>query len=355
MKPDVFIGLNSIKELANLYPNSQFHIWHIPEIDHHHLQRIKSYLGGRIVSQNVYKLGMPDISNIIRVHDNFSKSFHQSESVIIGIGGGSLMDFAKVLRFCVSEPDWLTRYLDIPLEDVPKNSVRQHLVLIPTTAGTGSEVTGTATIWDFQNNKKHSFFGSKVYADVAIIDPELSSGAPWELTRDAGLDALSHALESIWNRNSTNETRSLAIAAIKKICLYLQDLQIDLRNMEARLAMSSAALSAGLAMAQTQTALAHALSYQDTLNNHQSHGYACGTWLPLVWQLTIDSDGNQVVCGYLEQALGDFFDSPSSMALWLKDLGVIAHNPNNITDEICQRIEAVKYSPRGKNFIGFSY
>lgn len=355
MKPHVFMGINSVKELANLYSNYKFHIWHIPEIDSHQLLKIKSHLGDRVSSENIYHHGMPDVSSILKAHVAFSQSTKNSQSVVLGIGGGSLMDFLKVLRFGVDDSEWLIRHLDTPLDMVPQNSIRQDLVLIPTTAGTGSEVTGTATIWDFKNKKKHSFFGSQVYADVAIIDPEMSSSAPWELTRDSALDALSHALESIWNRNATDETRSLAIKACKDICLHLQDLQIDLKNMEARLAMSQAALWAGLAMAQTQTALAHALSYEDTLNSQLSHGYACGTWLPVVWQLTLESGCPGFVCDALNEALGDFFESPSDMLIWLNRLGVDAHHPQDITEEIRQRIQVVKDSPRGRNFVGFEH
>jgi len=266
MKPEVILGLNSIEELAGIYPNHRFHIWHIPEIDKRLLSTIKSYLGGRVSTQNVYDYGMPDLEKVAQIQVEFSRHISQpAESVILAVGGGSLMDFAKVIRFQTSAPNWLLHNLDSAVNEVPKDCVKKHLILMPTTAGTGSEVTGTATIWDFKNKKKHSFFGSEIYADFAIIDPQLTVNAPWELSRDSALDALSHALESIWNRNATTETRELAIMASKRICLNLQDLKIDSKNMDARLALSHAALLAGQAMAKTQTALAHALSYEDTL------------------------------------------------------------------------------------------
>jgi alcohol dehydrogenase class IV len=354
MKPEVILGVNSIQELAEIYPHYRFHIWHIPEIDDFLITTIKKCLGDRVASQNVYDLGMPDLETVAKAQAQFSQHISESnQSVILAVGGGSLMDFAKVLRFWTIVPNWLYNNINTPVNEIPKNCIKQHLILMPTTSGTGSEVTGTATIWDFNNNKKHSFFGTQIYADYAIVDPQLTVNAPWELTRDSALDALSHALESIWNRNATMETRQLAIEASKKICLNLQGIKIDSRSMSARLALSHAALLAGQAMAKTQTALAHALSYEDTLNKNISHGYACATWLPVVWQLIINSTSNESHKQYIKEAIGDFFESPTDMFIWLKDLGVEAYDPKNITDEILKRIELVRYSPRGKNFLGF--
>lgn len=354
MRPEVILGINSIQELARIYPHHQFHIWHIPEIDNHLIATIKSYLGNRVVSQNVYDLGMPDLETVANTQAQYSRHISDAtQSVILAVGGGSLMDFAKVLRFRTNVPKWLFKNLNTSIDEIPDDCIKQQLILMPTTAGTGSEVTGTATIWDFKNNKKHSFFGAQIYADYAIVDPQLTLNAPWELSRDSALDALSHALESIWNRNATMETRQLAIEASKKICLHLQSIRIDSRSMSARLALSHAALLAGQAMAKTQTALAHALSYEDTLYKKISHGYACATWLPLVWQLIINSTSNESLKQYINEAIGDSFESPADMLIWLKNLGVEAYDPKNITDEILQRIELVRHSPRGKNFLGF--
>lgn len=354
MKPQVILGANSVQELANIYPHAAFHLWHIPELDHQLVSQVKAYIGHRLVSQNVYKQGMPELNALNEMQQQFSNVLGSTpEAVIVAIGGGSLMDVAKVLRFRVGQPDWLIKNINRSLDDISLHASRQRLILLPTTAGTGSEVTGTATIWDFSNNKKHSFFGNQVYADLAIVDPQLSYGAPWAITRDSALDALSHALDSLWNHHATDETRRLAIEACKKICLNLQDLKIDLNNKDARMAMSHAALLAGQAMATTQTALVHALSYEDTLNKKVSHGYACASWIPLVWQLMMDSPCYPALETSMYAAVGDFFDSPKALYRWLEELGVHGYDPTNRTDEINQRIETVKQSPRGKNFLGF--
>ena len=90
---------------------------------------------------------------------------------------------------------WLSKHLDVSIED--ESLPKIPLLLAATTAGTGSEVSPTATIWDFAKQCKHSFFGPEVFANVAISDPCLCLGAPWFVSRDSAIDALSHALEAI--------------------------------------------------------------------------------------------------------------------------------------------------------------
>jgi alcohol dehydrogenase class IV len=354
MKPSISLGVNSIAELNNLYPHKKFCIWHIPEIDKEILLKIKSQLGRRIVSQHIYEMGMPDLDAVSAAQYEYSRNNQANDSVILGIGGGSLMDFVKVLRFSSLNPNWLKENLNIALEKVTEDCKRQPLILMPTTAGTGSEITGTATIWDFKHKTKHSLFGNQVYADFAIVDPQLCYGAPWILTRDSALDALSHALESIWNVHANDETRRLAIDACQKICSQLPLIKNDLNNHAARLALSEGALLAGMAMSQTQTALAHSLSYEDTLSNHVSHGYACASWLPVVWQLVLENPNNHLVCDFIHQAIGDFFESPMDMVGWLDNLGIKSYDPSNMTPDIYQRISMAQSSPRGRNFVGFT-
>ena len=354
MKPSISLGVNSIAELNNLYPHKKFCIWHIPEIDKEILLKIKSQLGRRIVSQHIYELGMPDLDAVSAAQYEYSRNNQANDSVILGIGGGSLMDFVKVLRFSSLNPNWLKENLNTALEKVTEDCKRQPLILIPTTAGTGSEVTGTATIWDFKRKTKHSLFGNQVYADFAIVDPQLCYAAPWILTRDSALDALSHALESIWNVHANDDTRRLAMDACQKICSQLPLIKNNLNNHVARLALSEGALLAGMAMSQTQTALAHSLSYEDTLSNQVSHGYACASWLPVVWQLVLENPNNHVVCDFIHQAIGDFFESPMDMVGWLDNLGIKSYDPSNMTTEINQRISMAKSSPRGRNFVGFT-
>lgn len=352
MSPNIYLGSNSIEELAHLYPNKRFHIWHIPEIQPHTLKMIKGFLGHRIISQDSYDFGMPDIETIQKANHSFSKITHASDSVVLAIGGGSIMDFAKVIRFKSKNENWWISQLNTSLDDLGQGVIRMPLVLLPTTSGTGSEVTGTATIWDFGQGIKNSFFGSKVYADFAIVDHQLTHSAPWTLTRDSGLDALSHALESIWNVKASKETRLLAICASQKICEYLPRLKQDLKDSQAREEMSHAAMMAGVAMSKTQTALAHALSYEDTILSKVSHGYACATWLPAVWSLIHGQNKYSEVNTLILEAIGQHMSNPFEMHQWLSQLGVTSHEPTTLTEIQVKQMTQALNSTRGKNFIG---
>ena len=350
--PSVYMGSNSIEELTHLYPNKKFHIWHIPELEQNLARKIKSFLGHRVVSQNVYDFGMPDIDLILKINQQFSMHTQSNDSVILAIGGGSLMDFAKVIRFKSARIDWWLDHLNKPLNSIPEGVDKCPLILIPSTAGTGSEVTGTATIWDFKNGTKSSFFGTEVYADCAIIDHQFTHNSPWTLTRDSGLDALSHALESIWNKNGTAETTATAIKAAQKICIQLPILKNDLRDFQAREEMSEAAFLAGISMAKTQTALAHALSYDDTMKHGVSHGYACAKWLPAVWALIYAKSSNLAVNAAIEQAIGSHMSNPLEMFQWLDNLDIKAYHPAQLSESQKKQIIEALGSARGQNFIG---
>mgnify|MGYP003342706826 CR=1 FL=1 len=246
--PSIYCYAGALSELTNLYSNCEFHILRIPEITDESLQRIHGYLKDRLATETIYTGGMPDILYTQDLQESFWNKVSNPNSVLLGIGGGSVMDVAKVLRFQPEGSYWLRKNLDNPININNGNKI--PLLLAPTTAGTGSEVTPTATIWDFKNQNKHSLHGSAVMADVAIVDPWLSLGAPWVITRDSAIDALSHALEAIWNTNATPETSKLAISAADEICHYLPLLKEDLNNIRLRESLSRAALSAGLAMAK---------------------------------------------------------------------------------------------------------
>jgi alcohol dehydrogenase len=350
-KPYIYLGAGSLQELENLYPDLGFHLIRIPEISNVEIEKIRTYLHGRIISEVIYLKGMPDIQYVQKLQNDFWQYADCENSVLLGIGGGSVMDVAKVLRFRSDRNGWLSKHLDKSIDD--PTLIKMPLLLASTTAGTGSEVTPTATIWDFNNQRKHSFFGEQVLANVAIVDPCLCLGAPWLISRDAAIDALSHALEALWNRNRSNETNNLAIFAAKKICYFLPLLRENLENLEFRQQLSEAALSAGLAMAATQTALAHALSYADTAKGQKSHGQACAYWLPYVWQRLIQSKCDSDILDSIQEAVAQSFSTPIEMYHWLLNLDFSVYPPLEQDQAIEEQVNVVRHSTRGKNFAGF--
>jgi len=227
------------------------------------------------------------------------------------------------------------------------------LIAAPTTAGTGSEVTPWATIWDSASLKKYSLHLDCTWPTVAIIDPQLMLTVPAGVTVSTGLDALSHALESIWNVNANPVSDTFAISAIEDILECLPRLRRDLGNQELRSRMALAALKAGLAFSNTKTALAHSISYEMTLHHGLPHGIACSFTLPLVLGLAWGHDAardrtlQRVFGTDLQQAQAQLRDFLHSLDVKTEfaDYGVNA-------TEAEAMIRFALQGARGKNFIG---
>lgn len=277
-------------------------------------------------------------------------------TVLIGVGGGTTLDLAKVLRCRPDDSSFDTLAAALRGQAPWPAMKRATLWLVPTTAGTGSEVTPWATVWDTEAEppRKLSLDEPWGHAERAFVDPRLTVSCPAGVTRDTALDTLAHALESLWNRHANPMSRELAISAARRVITHLPSLLGHLDDLVLRERMSLAALEAGMAFSQTRTALAHALSYALTLQQGVPHGLACAMWLPTAWQLAQGRSSDT------DAALADVFDCPASRGLqrlqdWLQGLGIdtspAAFEALGITD-MQQRVQAALDSPRGRNFIG---
>jgi len=242
----------------------------------------------------------------------------QSFNAIIGFGGGSALDSAKTLSIALS-----SSLKDIDLvELLSKPALYQSikpvpLFSVPTTSGTGSEVTPFATIWDHQRRKKHSLFGESVFSTAAIIDPELTDNQPLEVTISTGLDAINQSAESIWNKNAMPITIAYATRALQLGFEALPKLIDGGENKLARDKMAECSMLAGLAISQTRTSLCHSISYPITAHFGVPHGLACAFTMPSVLQLNMEADDGRF--DQLQKALGTkdlfqkFYDLNESM------------------------------------------
>jgi alcohol dehydrogenase len=220
----------------------------------------------------------------------------QDVGTIVALGGGSVMDTAKVVALAVAAPSFsLARFSGGSREW--DEVVPRRLVTLPTTAGTGAEVTPFATVWDEGARRKLSVGTPRMHADFAVVDPTLTASMSWLVTLSTGLDALSQCFESIANRNATPITTSLALRGVELVWEALPVLNDDLTNTEARCKMAEVALRSGVAIAHTRTSLAHSMSYPLTLNLGLPHGLACALNLPAVLDFEAPSqhDGLELV------------------------------------------------------------
>jgi len=209
---------------------------------------------------------------------------YQNENIsgIVALGGGSVIDTAKALS--VTLPSKMINPLKQVLRDGIDHvwSQRVPVLAIPTTSGTGSEVTPFATVWDNPTHKKYSVTGDLVFPTVALLDPEITLTLPEKQTLYTSLDAISHALESLWNKNRSPVSEAFSFQALELATESLPVIMEDPGNIEFRAKMQQASLLAGLAISQTRTAIAHSISYPITSHFGVPHGLACSFTLPII-------------------------------------------------------------------------
>jgi phosphonate metabolism-associated iron-containing alcohol dehydrogenase len=212
---------------------------------------------------------------------------------LVAVGGGSAMDVAKVLSLGLADRSVIVPGLIEP--DHPWASVRPlPLVTIPTTAGTGAEVTPFATVWDSRERKKHSVGGQHLHPTAAIVDPELTVSLPWAETLSTGLDAYSQCFEAVCSRDASPISTLFAERGIHLVPDALRALRHSPTSLDARTAMAEAALLSGLAISQTKTGLAHSMSYPITAHLGVPHGLACALSLPGVLAYNSELDDGRM-------------------------------------------------------------
>lgn len=200
---------------------------------------------------------------------------------IFAAGGGSVLDTGKFLAAFKGIRTENPRELreSIIKSAYRGNKERTRLFAAPTTAGTGSEVTCWATVWDREEGKKYSIEDHSLYPGTALVDPLLTVNLPMHLTAATALDALSHAVEAYWSKRSNEIVRMYAVKAVEIICRGLDALLDDLHNIELRTRIAFASLNAGLAFSNTKTTACHSISYPLTLMHGMEHGFAVGLTL----------------------------------------------------------------------------
>lgn len=242
--------------------------------------------------------------------------------LVVALGGGSAIDTGKVLSVLLAaEPPAQLRAHLLSGAALPAGRPLP-LIAIPTTAGTGSEVTPFATVWDHASAKKYSLARPDLRPAVALLDPELTLGLPAELTIASGLDALSQGLEAIWNRNATPISTLYASQALALARLALSRLLAEPGSLTLRAQMLQASLLAGLAISQTRTALAHAISYPLTARYGLPHGLACSFTLPALLAFNAAADDGRLAELAAQLGAGSPAGLGRELAALLRQLGV---------------------------------
>lgn len=207
---------------------------------------------------------------------------------VVALGGGSSMDCAKAAASVALTEDSIRKYhgtgVPMPLEHLP-------LIAVPTTAGTGSEVTCVSVLTDHANGKKSPIVSDGFFPDYAIIDPVLTYTMPPSVTAGTGIDVLSHALEGYWSKGHQPVCDACALHAAELVFKYLYRAYENPTDEEAREKMCEASVIAGLAFTLPKTTASHACSFPLTNIHHIPHGEACG--LTLDYFVRINAKGGE--------------------------------------------------------------
>ena len=349
----IHFGSGCIETLPEVLGGRKATLVTFPEAEEFGLtERLRGILGPSLANVIDRTQPNPDVDGLDALYSAFW-SEPDTCDVLIAVGGGSTLDTAKALMVG-TESGTFDSLVELLATGKPFTPHRlKSLIAVPTTAGTGSEVTPWATVWHRALGKKYSLHLPQTWPEAATVDPTLTLSLPRGPTLAAGLDALSHSLESIWNVNSNPVSDTHAVSAARTVLDTLSELMRNLTHLGLRERMSFAAMQAGLAFSNTKTALAHSISYDMTLHHGLPHGIACSFTLPMVLSraLGADRDRDMVLTRIFGQPLSE---APRRLTAFLEELGVSTRFASYGVSEseaarmVANALEGV----RGKNFIG---
>lgn len=258
----------------------------------------------------------PEVSEV----DACARLIREKEiDFLAALGGGSALDCAKAAGSICFTNDSIRDYhgtgAAMPEKHLP-------LIAIPTTAGTGSEVTCVAVLSDKKLGKKGPIVSNGFYPKIALIDPELTYTLPPYMTASTGIDVLCHAIESYWSKAHQPVCDALAVYAGKLVFQHLQSVCRNPNDREGRRKMAEASVIAGLAFTLPKTTGSHACSFPLTNLLHIPHGEACGLTLDYFARINADAENGRVQKLARELGFADVNEMADAIVQLKKDIGL---------------------------------
>ncbi len=249
----------------------------------YHLRKRQQYVHSEIFSEVESDPSFDTIKRGVKAMESFQPD------VVIALGGGSPIDAAKGMWLFYEYPDADAEGMKLKFMDIrkrtykfPKLGKKCKMVAIPTTSGTGSEVTSFAVITDKEKNKKYPLADYELTPDVAIVDPDLVMSLPKSITADTGMDVLTHAIEAYVSNMASDYTDGLAEKAAELVVKYLETAYDDGTNKNARERMHNASTIAGMAFTNAFLGINHSLAHKMGAEFHLPHGRINAILLPYV-------------------------------------------------------------------------
>jgi len=284
----IFFNMKAVENLGQ-FPSKNTIIVTNPALEHMgHVDIVRRHLCPKT---HVHVCVIPDAEPEVKVIQEGVEAlnFYKADQ-IIALGGGSIIDAAKIMKLRYESPEADLEELAAPFLDLRKRVIqypkgkaqRARLVAIPTTSGTGSEVTPFAVLTDKGRGRKVTLADYSLTPDVAIVDPQFVMSMPKGLTADTGIDCLTHALEAGVSNYASAYTDSNAMQAIRLVFKYLPIAFENPSDEEARCMMHNAACIAAMAFSNASVGVNHALAHAFGARFHVAHGKANALMLPHV-------------------------------------------------------------------------
>ncbi len=249
----------------------------------YYLRKRKEYVHSEIFSDVESDPSFDTINRGVKLMQEFKPD------VVIALGGGSPIDAAKGMWLFYEHPEADPEGMKLKFMDIrkrtykfPKLGIKAKMVAIPTTSGTGSEVTSFAVITDKTQNKKYPLADYELTPDVAIVDPDLVMSLPKSITADTGMDVLTHAIESYVSNMASDYTDGLAEKAVELVFKNLREAYNNGSNKEAREKMHNASTIAGMAFTNAFLGINHSLAHKIGAEFYLPHGRINAILLPYV-------------------------------------------------------------------------
>ncbi len=331
---NIYINPGSIEHLRGLKTKSAFVVTSGSAASRGHLSMVLERLPESCRVDVFSQVGVePDFNTVEKAVAMMRKS---QPDTIIALGGGSVLDAAKIMRLFYDHPNLTLSEVATPFLDFRQRVVRfptgasTQLVAIPTTSGTGSEVTPFAVLKDSNSHTKFSLVDESLLPDVAILDAQLTRSLPPQITVDTAVDALTHALEALVSIMSSDYTDGLALEAIRLIFEALPEAIKNGSNVVWRHKLHNAACLAGMAIGNASVGVNHALAHSLGAKFDIPHGRANGVFL-----LSTLEYNSKVPRKITPHSTHTHFVAPKKYARAARFLGLADKHPELNDDELC--------------------
>lgn len=284
----IYFNMNAVENLAQFPSRSTIIVTNAVLEQVGHVDIVRRYLRPQTL---VHVLVIPDAEPEVQVVMQGVEALNEHRAdQVVALGGGSIIDAAKLMKLKYQSPQADLQELAAPFLDLRKRVVeyptetvhKLRLIAIPTTSGTGSEVTPFAVLTDKLSKRKVTLADYSLSPNVAIVDPQFVMSMPRGLTSDTGIDCLTHALEAGVSIYASPYTDSLAMQAMRLVFKYLPIAYEKPQDEEARTMMHNAACIAAMAFSNASVGVNHALAHAFGARFHISHGRANALMLPHV-------------------------------------------------------------------------